>query len=159
MKRLSLMLFVLALFSVFAFGLINVSPETVPVTRADSDPELQGSYGVRLEGSIFLGTSLAPAAIVGRLDIDNEGNVQGRRTLTVGGIPATFPATFSCKFTQVNPDGTGVLSCDVSDSFPAPGTKRTDVFEYVQVDSKKELELILVSGAPGSVISGFARRQ
>jgi hypothetical protein len=171
MKKVLLSLFVLFVFSIFAFGLVSFVPNTTPTTKADGNFNIDGSYTVNVSGNSVVSLSpltFVPVAIVGQVTITGN-TASGSRILTIGGNPNPQLATFTCTVSPINPDGTGDLSCDVDEKATNLNIPiRRDTFRFAVADNGKVLDLLFLSGVPlvpgvppisGAVISGTAKRQ
>jgi hypothetical protein len=149
---------VIAVFIIALFAILSIDSGYQATTKADNLLP-QGSYGILLNGSVLLSpTTRADASLVGRLQIDNQGNVSGSRTLVIAGVGVIPGGDFTCTFTEANSDGTGILTCHVVDALTGPAG-RDDSFKYVLIDNQKEIFLNLIGGVPGAVISGTAKKQ
>jgi hypothetical protein len=119
----------------------------------------KGSYALQLNGVVpGANSTMSTISIVGQLNIDNQANVTGSRTLVISGVGPIPGGTFTCQFTEVNSNGTGKLACQVVDAITGPNG-RLDTFFYALADEREEMFLTLISGVPGAVVSGIAKEQ
>ncbi len=122
-----------------------------------------GTYAVRLTGTVIQpdgngGMVATPVALVGQLTMNNDGTGQGSRTLVtpVGVVPG---GTFTFRTVEFDQNtGMGKIAFLVKDATTGPDG-RTDTFQFVITDKGKGMQLVLISGVPGAVISGEAERQ
>ena len=126
---------------------------------------LQGGWGLNADGQLFTGPGVrVPAAAVGQINFDGNGNCSETAKLNVNGqvfsLTTASPGG-SCTYT-VNADGTGTILV----SFGGPPF----VADFVIVDSKKEFRFIVYNPPPatsttpggfdgGTVAAGVAKRQ
>ncbi|KAF0248657.1 MAG: hypothetical protein FD167_1939 [bacterium] len=154
MLPITTVLCLLLLFSV-GFSPLNSSTEA---DNNNNTPK-SGGYALQLNGVVpgANGTT-STISIVGQLNIDNQANVTGSRTLVVSGVGPIPGGNFTCQITDVAANGTGKLVCQVVDATTGPAG-RTDTFFYALADRRKEMKLTLIGGVPGAVVSGTANEQ
>lgn len=154
--RLSAILFMVL---VFSFLLMFRNSNSLLKTEAQNNTPLQGSYALQLNGVVpGANSTLSTISIVGQFDIDNQAKATGSRTLVVSGVGTIPGGTFNCQLSDVTSNGTGKLVCQVVDAITGP-SGRTDTFFYVLSDKRKEMNLTLIGGVPGAVVSGVAKKQ
>src|ERR1700680_3472216 len=92
------------LISIAALGL-----GVVPVQAAEhcSNAKAAGKWGFTLRGTLILPTGPVPGAAVGRLSVDEDGNISGTEARNVGGGFANETITGSW---SVNSDCTGTVT-------------------------------------------------
>jgi hypothetical protein len=111
----------------------------VPAAQADdacSTAKAAGDWGGTLTGTLILPTGPVPGAAVGRLSIDEAGNVTGTEARNVGGGFANETLT---GMWAVNPDCTGTLTVNVYESGQLT---RTSVLSIVFIDKLREARLV-----------------
>jgi hypothetical protein len=118
-----------------------------------------GDYGFTWSGTMILPSGAMPAASVGIITFDAEGNVWGKQTVSQGGnvTARTFNGTYT-----LDPDCTGTLTVTVYDDLGNPVNYVT--WATVSVDKMSETRLIMTSmmKADGTkvptIITGFGKR-
>ncbi len=109
-------------------------------SRSCSPEGVAGKWGYTYTGTIILSTGAIPTAAVGRFTLDEEGNISGTQTRSVGGSIAeeTLKGTGT-----VNADCTAKYKVDVYDA--SGNLARSAVLAGVFVDKARELRLIFAS--------------
>ncbi len=81
-----------------------------------------GDYGITWSGTMFLPTGPITAAAVGRVTLDDAGNVSGTQTVSKAGVIVNLKIS---GIYTVNPDCTGTMSVSVYDQSGALSSKVT----------------------------------
>ncbi|MEW6732308.1 MAG: hypothetical protein AB1489_13345 [Acidobacteriota bacterium] len=164
MKKVGFLVLVLGLMG--AFTLISIkSAAKVNAQVEDENASIQAQIGgrdfsIQLTGSVVQPgvATPTPIALVGRFTMNNDGTAVGSRTLVTpaGPIPG---GDFTCTTPEFNRStGVGKLACVVKDA-TTPPDGRLDTFRFVVTDNGREMQLVLIDGVPGAVVSGVAKRQ
>jgi hypothetical protein len=101
-----------------------------------SNAKAAGNWGLTLTGTLILPTGPVPGAAVGRLSVDEAGNISGTEARNVGGGFANETVTGSW---TVNPDCTATVTVNIYES----GTLvRTSVLAAVFVDRLSKIRAV-----------------
>ncbi|MEW6732309.1 MAG: hypothetical protein AB1489_13350 [Acidobacteriota bacterium] len=159
MQKLGFLMLMLGLMGVFTIVSIK-SGDKVNAQVVSEDHNSARAFSVYLTGSVTQPgvATPTPVALVGRFTLFSNGTATGSRTLVTpaGPVPG---GDFTCTTPEFNPaTGVGKLACLVKD-ITTPPNGRLDTFQFVFTNGGREMELVLIDGVPGAVISGFAKRQ
>ncbi|MEW6731278.1 MAG: hypothetical protein AB1489_08065 [Acidobacteriota bacterium] len=174
MKKALLLVFSLALLTVIALSLTAIIPVTqagASATKSQEDVQANNNFSIatlasgpgfsiNLTGStVQQGTTTRiPIALVGQFRVNADGTTTGSRTLVTpaGPVPG---GDFSCQTTEFNAaTGVGKFACLVKDA-TTPPNGRVDTFQFVINSGGREMQLVLIGGVPGAVVSGVAKAQ
>jgi hypothetical protein len=114
---------------------LSLAP-AVQAAETCSNAKAAGKWGFTLLGTLILPTGPVPGAAVGRLSVDEAGNISGAEARNVGGGFANETITGSW---TVNSDCTGTASFQIYESGVLV---RTSEFSLVFVDSLKEIRAV-----------------
>ncbi len=108
---------------------------------------MAGDFGYTVTGTRL---PLGPAASVGWVHFDREGNLSGSQTLSINGI--IVQGEILTGTITVNPDCTGTSTIVISNT-PFPRTAHLDV---VWVNGSSEFRIIFTD--PGLILTGDGKR-
>jgi hypothetical protein len=120
---------------------------SLPVVHADAPKgcsleTVAGNWGFTLTGSAILPTGPVLLAAVGRVAVDDEGNLNGTEARSVGGAYADETVTGNW---TVNPDCTGTLQAKIYESGQLV---RISVTSIAFDDDSKEFRMVQKSRCP-----------
>lgn len=133
--------------------------------KSFSDGDINGSYGVISQGTLFLATTppiAVPVVIVGILSSDGKGNEQGEATVNAGApLPAIGLSEFTASLTgtyDVDTDGTGDFTATLTPPANSADPTTFDLGGALVIDQDDQ-EVRLLSTGSNRVLLTRAERQ